>query len=368
MEIDILSIDRKIRDLWIKSQENITKIENDIKEFEEIAEQENISLYVKKDINDKIKNLQEEREKLENLIKNENFYTMEFSELLENNKNKISKPKKISFMGKKEKNDTDYDISKDYFEILKKYNIDYKELEDITKKPKSNKKTCTYCKSQEFLLNSEQNTQICQTCGKQEERYYKSMSFKDITRVNMSSKYTYERRVHFKDCINQYQGKQNATVDEKVYEDLEIQFDLHGLLLGDKNTPKKTRFENITKEHILLFLKETGHSKHYEDVVLIYHKMTGKKVDDISHLETLLMEDFDKISDLYDKKYKFAGKIDRKSFINTQYVLFQLLRRHKYPCKKEDFNILKTLDRKSFHDEIVKDLFESLGFNFTPIF
>jgi hypothetical protein len=168
--------------------------------------------------------------------------------------------------------------------------------------------------------------------------------------------------------MNQYQGKQNSTIDEKIYGDLEIQFDLHGLLVGDKNTPKKQRFENITKEHILLFLKETGHTKHYEDVVLIYHKMTGKKVDDISHLENQLMEDFDKISNLYDKRFKFTGKIDRKSFINTQYVLFQLLRRHKYNCKKEDFNMLKTLDRKAFHDEIVRELFEALGFNFTPIF
>ena len=153
-----------------------------------------------------------------------------------------------------------------------------------------------------------------------------------------------------------------------MYQDLEEQFERHGLLKGDSATLKKIRFENITKEHILLFLKETNHSKHYEDVVLIYHKMTGKQVNDISNLEPQLMEDFDKISNLYDKRFKFTGKIDRKSFINTQYVLFQLLRRHKYPCKKEDFNMLKTLDRKSFHDDIVRELFESLNFNFTPIF
>ena len=96
--------------------------------------------------------------------------------------------------------------------------------------------------------------------------------------------------------------------------------------------------------------------------------MTGRKVDDISHLENQLMEDFAKISNLYDKKFKFTGKIERKSFINTQYILFQLLRRHKYHCKKEDFNMLKTLDRKIFHDDIVKELFEYLNFNFTPIF
>ena len=175
--------------------------------------------------------------------------------------------------------------------------------------------------------------------------------------------------MHFKDCINQYQGKQNASIDDKVYKDLETQLELHGIITQQQQGENAIkRFSNITKEHILMFLKETGHSKHYEDVVLIYHKLTGKKVDDISHIEDALMEDFDKISNVYDQKFKFTGKIDRKSFINTQYVLFQLLRKHKYPCKLSDFNILKTLDRKSFHDDIVKEIFEHLNFNFKPIF
>ena len=175
--------------------------------------------------------------------------------------------------------------------------------------------------------------------------------------------------MHFKDCINQYQGKQNASIDDKVYKDLETQLELHGIVQTQQQCENVSkRFSSVTKEHILLFLKETGHSKHYEDVVLIYHKLTGKKVDDISHIEDALMEDFDKISNVYDQKFKFTGKIDRKSFINTQYVLFQLLRKHKYPCKRNDFNMLKTLDRKSFHDDIVKEIFEHLNFNFTPIF
>lgn len=366
MEIDIFSIDKKIRDVWNKSQENIVNFEDEINKYKEFLD-EDISLHVKNDINEKIKQLTIEKEKLENLIKIQHFYTMDFSELLEK-KESTAQPKKISFMGKQEKSQKNTDISKSYLEILKKYNIEYKELEELTKKLKKDKHICNICKSQEFIINSEQNLEICANCGKQEEKCYKSLSFKDITRVNMSSKYTYERRIHFKDCINQYQGKQNATIDEKVYEDLEKQFELHGLLMGEKDSSKKIRFSKVTKEHVLLFLKETGHSKHYEDTVLIYHKMTGKKVDDISHLENQLMEDFDKISNLYDKKFKFTGKVERKSFINTQYILFQLLRRHKYACKKEDFNMLKTLDRKSFHDDIVKELFETLGFNFTPIF
>jgi len=370
MEIDIFSIDKKIRDIWKKNQDKITLIEDEIKQIDDILENEECKLsdYVKKDMCDKKQSLNDEKNHILRISENQHFYTMDFSDMI--NTHQYLPPKKISFVSKKNEkgNSGEDDISKKYFELLKKYDMDYKELEEITKNRKKDKKVCIYCQSDQFIVNMEQNLEICENCGKQDEKSYRSLSFKDITRVNLSNKYTYERRIHFKDCINQYQGKQNSTIDGKVYDDLCEQFELHGLLKGDKNTPKKTRFENVTKEHILLFLKETGHTKHYEDIVLIYHKMTGKTVDDISHLENQLMEDFDKISNLYDKKFKFTGKIDRKSFINTQYVLFQLLRRHRYPCKKEDFNMLKTLDRKSFHDDIVRELFESLNFNFTPIF
>jgi hypothetical protein len=369
MEIDIFSIDKKIRDIWHKNQYKILELQEEVRELEDILDttSSDLSDYVKKDILVKIMSLQVEIEKIVKLSENQHFYTMDFSDLVENHQH--SPPKKISFMSKSKKsNESSSDMSKNYFELLKKYEIDYKELEEMTKNIKKDKKLCINCKSDSFIINVEQNLEICENCGKQEEKSYKSLSFKDIARVNLSNKYTYERRIHFKDCINQYQGKQNSTIDQKVYDDLSSQFELHGLLKGDIGTAKKTRFENVTKEHILLFLKETDHSKHYEDIVLIYHKMTGKPVDDISHLENQLMEDFDKISNLYDKKFKFTGKIDRKSFINTQYVLFQLLRRHRYPCKKEDFNMLKTLDRKSFHDDIVRELFESLNFNFMPIF
>lgn len=382
MEVDIYSIDKKIRDIWGKNKEQIDQIELEIKDLEDIKknndckDDNSISLHVLRDIEEKIRNLTSIKNSIENINNIQHFYTMDFSDLIEQNKSLI--PNKISFMGKSKKPKND--ISKAYLEILKKYDIEYKDLEELTlKNKKSDKKNCSNCGSSDFIIQQDQNLEICEECGKQEEKSYKSLSYKDISRINMSSKYSYERKIHFKDCINQFQGKQNSTIDDKVYNDLEEQFDLHGLLVGEKNTPsflsgkltlldKKTRFQNITKEHILLFLKENGNSKHYEDVVLIYNKMTGKKVDDISHLENQLMEDFDKISNLYDKKFKFTGKIERKSFINTQYILFQLLRRHKYPCKKEDFNMLKTLDRKSFHDEIVKELFETLGFNFTPIF
>ena len=47
---------------------------------------------------------------------------------------------------------------------------------------------------------------ICLLCGSQQEVILHTSSYKDIDRINISSKYTYDRKVHFRDCINQYQG------------------------------------------------------------------------------------------------------------------------------------------------------------------
>ena len=374
MEIDILNIDKNIRDKWKNNKDKITDIDKQIEDIKDILKDNALSIHIIKDLNDKIEMLLKNKQECIDFQTNLNFYVMDVTPLLESYKQMLIAPKKISFMTKKQNDNQDVrTVVKKYLEILKIYNIDYAELEDIVSsnnKSPVKKKECKKCKStQEFIYNEYANVEICESCGSQEEKAYKSSCYKDISRVNISNKYTYERRVHFKDCINQYQGKQNASIDDKVYKDLESQLELHGIVQTQQQCENMSkRFSSVTKEHILLFLKETGHSKHYEDVVLIYHKLTGKKVDDISHIEDALMEDFDKISNVYDQKFKFTGKIDRKSFINTQYVLFQLLRKHKYPCKRNDFNMLKTLDRKSFHDDVVKEIFEHLNFNFTPIF
>ena len=139
-------------------------------------------------------------------------------------------------------------------------------------------------------------------------------------------------------------------------------FERHHLLIGDKKTRKDVRFSKITREHVLMFLKELGYSKHYENVILIHYNMTGKKPDDISHLEDRLLSDFDLLVETYDKHFK--NKVDRVNFISTQYVLYQLLLKHKHPCRKEDFVILKTVDRKSFHDTVCSHLFGLLSWSF----
>lgn len=251
-------------------------------------------------------------------------------------------------------------------EEMEKYMVNSSTNNSNILKLTGKKQKCTSCHMENMTVANLDNYFICESCGYTYDSISNDISFKDIDRINISNKYQYDRRIHFKDCINQYQGKQNATIDSQVYKDLTEQFRLHHLIPENyKELPKLEAFKNVTKEHILMFLKETGYTKHYEDVVLIHYQLTDQPTPDISHLENDLLQDFDQLTDLYDKRYR---NNERKNFINTQYVLFQLLKRHKYPCKKEDFNILKTIDRKYFHDSVMQDLFEIMGWNIHPLF
>ena len=87
---------------------------------------------------EKIKKQEKQKDNLEDSLKNQHYYTIDFEELNQSNQLNDA-PKKISFMGKSNSNDKK--LSKLYMDILKKYDIEYKDLEELTKNPL--KKDCS---------------------------------------------------------------------------------------------------------------------------------------------------------------------------------------------------------------------------------
>jgi len=363
-DIDILSIHQEILRKFKEDEDSLSDYKKKLEMIDESMKLPNL-------LHKTTKTLSENKTSLENKIYDieqkisYNFYIMETAEYLERYKILLTNPRKINFMGvKTDVEDGDKtELIINYCNIAKNYSDINLNLNSISKsKIQCQNISCPNKKNIDIV----DNNYVCISCGMMLGVVSNYSSYKDVERVNMSTKYTYDRKIHFRDCINQFQGKQNSTIDQQVYDKLIEQFERHGLLESGDTTHKRCKY--ITKEHIYIFLKDTGYSKHYEDVVLIHHILTGIKPEDISELEPQLLDDFDVLTNAYDQKYRRNGQIDRKNFINTQYVLFQLLRRHKYPCKRADFNILKTMDRKSFHDDVCKSLFEQLGWNFTALF
>ena len=356
-DIDIIVIDTNIRNNFKKQHTDIYIYKKRLSDIEDSLKNLELNNKNKHILENSYKYLLKYIEDLENETQY-NFYIIRTVEILEEYKELLNEPIKLSFLGKNNKNNKNkVNIINKYMEIANEYII-------IDNLPKNKEKIiCKNCNNKKDFEIIDNSIYICNVCYNQQLIQYNS-SYSDVLRINISSKYMYDRKVHFRDCIKQYQGKQNCNISTKIYTDLFTQFNNHHLILKNEINDKD-KFKNITKNHILVFLKELSYSNQYENVHLIHYNLTGIKPDDISHLEGILLDDFDVLTELYDNKFK---DINRKNFINTQYVLYQLLLRHKHSCKKEDFIILKTIDRKYFHDEICKSLFEHLGWNFSPFY
>jgi DNA-directed RNA polymerase subunit RPC12/RpoP len=311
---------------------------------------------------------------LETYVKNTNenlmynYYLIEALPLVNQYNKEITKPQVINFM-----DDTEIDskavnkIVKKYLQVAKRYKPDLEIIENISE----NKKymVCKNCNGTVFINNMDEEY-ICYHCGNLYELLnHDKTTYKDLGRINITTKYSYDRKNHFRNCINQFQAKQTSVIPCELYKDLDTYLQTNQLLVKGFDNINHIKYKNVSKNDIYMYLKEHKQSKYYDDITLIYYTLTGNKPPDLSNLEAKLIHDFEDLINLYDKMVR-TNQIklyNRKNFINTQYVLYQLLKKYKYPCNISDFNILKTSDRKSFHDEICKQLFDKLGWNFTAI-
>lgn len=231
--------------------------------------------------------------------------------------------------------------------------------------------SCTHCSSSTgFVLQDNDIFVNCNHCGFQITLPYNKINHGDSKRVNLLQKNLYDKRNHFLDCINNFQGNQRCIIDPELIERIESHLRQYVNLVDESRTERVEQFRFVEKKHIKLILKELGISKdHYDNINPIYHKITAKPVNDISHLKDKLLKDFDMFNEHFARKYENSGttEIDKKAF-NYQHLLFQLLRRHHYKCNMSDFNFLKTTERKSYHDDMYRVIFEELNWNYVPLF
>jgi hypothetical protein len=126
-----------------------------------------------------------------------------------------------------------------------------KKVEVVSKevKPKKN----IYCDCFDRTEDANGNI-LCKNCGNIYTEVEDNINYNDYSRVNIVKRYHYEKKCHFHDTINQYQGKQNKYIPDSVYDDIKYMIRMHGLSL-----------DKLTIAHVYLFLKETGNFKFYED-------------------------------------------------------------------------------------------------------
>ena len=213
---------------------------------------------------------------------------------------------------------------------------------------------CGYCENDNSsMFKIEDYEKICLNCGAMERLFITRISSFDCIRINMRKKPVYDQVSYFEKCMMQYQGKQNTKIPDKLLADLQNKF----------------KDGRVTRNKIIRFLKELQYKKQSKNVNLIYFELTQEHIDDISHLEHVVVDDLETLLDLYKRIYieDESKVLSRQNFLNIPSLLFQILRNRDHPCEMSNFNILKTSSSMKFHNDVSRNLFEKLGWKFTPI-
>lgn len=216
---------------------------------------------------------------------------------------------------------------------------------------------CATCSGSMFVQSTEDDSVfMCEECGTEVEFLDDAPTYRDTARVNMATKYTYTKRTHFSDALKRFQGKQK--IDPKklstVVEFVQAQMRTHRI------TPSQNHRNSLTKMHVHLFLSESDggrFTKHYDDINLIFSTITHIPCPDISHLEEDLYADFEAQEGMFEQ----LDCLGRRNSLSVSYKLYRLLQRRGFSCSAHDFFALRTADRKTDHDELLRKVWGALG-------
>jgi hypothetical protein len=213
--INIFSLDKQIK----------TKLENMNKEelttrLSRIQEIDKIITKFKKEMGDKYyEELLKYKKELENEINDSEktnliFYTRQSAPILSEFKEHLKTTVKINFMRKSVSNiviDKKKNLIKDFLEVAKEY-INLDSIEDTCLDKINNNCNC----GGDDFDESDSYIKICKKCGEIIIVFGSLTSYKDYERVNISSRYTYDRKSLFRENVYQYQGKQNTTITSDI--------------------------------------------------------------------------------------------------------------------------------------------------------
>ena len=165
--------------------------------------------------------------------------------------------------------------------------------------------------------------------------------------------YSYKRTNHFKEWINQIQGREGTIIPTNVL----------NLIIGEIKKERLRDKSLVTYHKVKEFLKKLKLNKYYEHIPNIIHKITGNRQLIInSELQEKLIDMFNEIQVPFEKH---CPK-DRKNFLSYSYTLykfFQLLKKDDYLIY---FPLLKSREKLFEQENIWKKICVELKWDFYP--
>ena len=348
-------------DLWnsnIRIKEQIIKIKEDLKDiknFNEIEYYENTSyiLFNYYDMIEKQGTIQQNTpvNKLKS-VKFKNKSIIESFNLI------VDKDTKDSTDIKDENDDSkdDNDDSSDELIIEKSSLVDeYLSITNnnhIRKIEFDNRELCRSCKNYLTCLQHDA-IMLCSFCGYQEPILVEQN--RPILKQNTkdTSHFSYKRINHFREWLNQVQGKESTDIPNDIFEKI----------LNEIKKEKITDTKKITYNKMREILKRLRINKYYEHINYIINRINGIPTPQFSsELEEKLCSMF---RDIQAPFLNHCPK-ERKNFLSYSYVLykfFQILELKEY---LKFFPLLKSREKLYAQDQIWKKICKEMNYKVIP--
>lgn len=207
---------------------------------------------------------------------------------------------------------------------------------------------CPYCRME--YNQSDPEKIICETCNIYENHLNINVTYGDIDRINSSNVNNYHNEENFEKAIDILRGNVEANYPPDFFKKCDDYCNRH-------NIDKKT----LLPEHARLLFKELKYSD-YDTVHLFLYQYIERELLNFDKYIPVIKQDNKIFSPVYEEV-----KEDRESALNAQFVLFLLLRRRGFPCRRGDFKIPNTPDILRSSEKNARKAFEKLGWTYESL-
>ena len=324
----------------INSVENINdqiSIECDLNKRADLLNQKDILEQKKKNINNNFDEM-EYYDKTGDLI-------IEYYELRDKKDTKVKETRNIlDFLGK---NTTNISENINRAELFNKY---WQRIDGIRINIDDGTKRIKYCEecNIEKILDVALSAYVCPYCGNFEE-----IILDDERQIKDYS--PYQRINHFREWLNQFQAKQSPEICDTVYKDI----------INELNKNRIQDFSQITKTKMKLILKKLGYNSYYEHIHYIMNKLSNLPPPKITRdMEKIFIKMFKKIEEPWEK-YK---QPERKNFLSYSYVLYKFCELLELDHLLECFSLHKAPEKLLENDIIWQKICIHLNWQYIPSF
>lgn len=316
------------------------------------------------DIDDAIRELQQEIETRENMVRENEYeqmigpYMRAYNQRVEVEETSTGTPRNIAAPGNGgKKRETIDGFVQQYDATAQRQTaiLDEYQSEANGCAPKLTLRTrddCPLCK-QRLMLVSAKSMLTCSSCGY-------SIAYLDATMQAMSytdevefSSFSYKRINHFNEWLQQVQAKESFEVSQEMMD----------AIMRELYRQRVTKVDDITPKRVREVLKTLKLRKAYEHVAQITSRLTGTPPLRVPvEIEEKCRLMFIAVQPAFEKH---CPK-DRKNFLSYSYCLYKFFQLLGYDDFLESFTLLKGRDKLARQDEIFKKICEELEWEFVP--